>query len=87
MNIEDFLKEGGLDIDTNDPDKKDDEEEKKEDPTMNTDPDDKMTGYLYKSSIKVEGEFGDGDGDIFGTVLSGIGGGFKIGLKLFAETI
>lgn len=85
MNIEDFLKEGGLQLDMGE-EKKGDEEEK-DDPSKNTDPDEKMTGYLYKSSIKMEGQFGDGDGDIFGTVLSGIGGGFKIGFKLFAETI
>jgi hypothetical protein len=88
INIDDFLKEGGIDIDVLDPNKKgEDEEEKKDDVSMNTDPDEKMTGHLYKSSIKMEGQFGEGGDDIVGTIISGFGGGLKLGFKFLTETV
>jgi len=43
-----------------------------------------MCGWLTKSSMKMEKE---GEEDILGFMISGIGNGLKIGLKLFTETI
>jgi len=66
--------------------KENDVEEKKEDQekAYNTDPDDRMCGWLTKSSIKMEKE---GEEDILGFMISGIGNSLKMGLKLFTETI
>lgn len=94
FNIDDFLKEGGINIDDlsvpntvggrSDILSKKLEEEKKE-PVYNTDPDDKMSGYLVKSSVPMDGNQ-EGD-DIFGMMISGIGSGMKLGLKMFTDTI
>jgi PH domain len=93
MNIDDFLKEGGIDVnemgngDSADSEAKDksNEEEKKQEPTYNTDPDEKMCGYLVKSSLKTQGDQ-EGE-DILGMMISSIGSGMKIGLKMFTDTI
>lgn len=45
-----------------------------------------MAGWLNKSSVKMPGS-GEGDGDIFGKMVNGIGSGLKMGLKTFTETI
>lgn len=68
--------------------KGDNEEEKKGQNVINTntDPDDKLTGYLFKSSIKMSGNDKDDD-DFTQSIISGIGGGLKIGLSFFKETI
>ena len=89
MNIDDFLKEGGINVDELEEspinrNSKGLEDEKKEDPSHNTDPDDKMSGYLIKSTIKMDDEEGD---DVLGMMISSIGTGVKFGLKLFTETI
>lgn len=52
----------------------------------NTDADDKMSGWLTKSSIKMGENNGMGD-DILGFMINGIGSGLKLGLKIFTETI
>ena len=44
-----------------------------------------MSGYLVKSSMKVEGA-GEGE-DLIGLMFNSIGTGVKIGLKFFTETI
>lgn len=62
--------------------KKDESPENK--PTYNTDPDDKMHGWLTKSSIKMEKNGGE---DILGFMINGIGNSLKMGLKIFTETI
>mmetsp|Transcript_12756 Transcript_12756/g.12637 ORF Transcript_12756/g.12637 Transcript_12756/m.12637 type:complete len:208 (+) Transcript_12756:1154-1777(+) len=85
MNFDDFLKEGGLDMMMDGDKKEEDKEEEKE--AYNTDPDEKMTGFLYKSSIEVEGQFGNGEEDLFNNFLNGLGGGLKLGFKVFQETI
>jgi len=54
------------------------------DKPYNTDPDEKMHGWLTKSSMKM-GK--DGGEDILGFMISGIGNGLKAGLKIFSETI
>ncbi|CDW71658.1 ph domain containing protein [Stylonychia lemnae] len=91
IDLEDFLKQGGIDLDQIDGEEqkqKDlaEQEEKKEeqDKPYNIDPDDRMTGWLTKSSIKMEKE---GEEDILGFMISGIGNSLKMGLKLFTETI
>lgn len=60
INIEDFLKEGGINIDDIEEESEEkkivEEEEFKQESTYNTDPDDQMKGYLVYSSIKLEGE-------------------------------
>lgn len=50
----------------------------------NTDPDDKMSGWLTKSSIKMKK---DGEEDILGFMINGLGNSLKLGLKIFTETI
>jgi len=49
---------------------------------INTDPDEKMAGYLVKSSMKL-GDKGEGD-DILGMVVNSIGSGMKMGLKFLS---
>ena len=55
-------------------------------PVYNTDPDERMCGFLVKSSAKVPGSGQEG-GDLLGMVVNGIGSGLKLGLKTFTETI
>ena len=90
--MDDFLKQGGVNI-------QNEEEELKESaksdskkvealPVYNTDPDQRMSGFLSKSSAAIPGGAGGGEGgDILGMVVSGIGSGLKMGLKTFTETI
>ena len=49
-----------------------------------TEPDEKMSGWLVKSSMNTQKE---GGGDILDSVLSGVGSSLKFGLKIFTETI
>lgn len=60
-------------------------------PVFNTDPDERISGWLTKSTVKMPGgggnkEGGD-DGDILGMVVNGIGSSLKFGIKTFTETI
>lgn len=89
FDLDDFLKAGGIDLDDPNAEEEDKEdnnrnsgEEKKE--VYNTDPDEKMSGYLVKSSMKLPGKE---DADILGMVVNSIGSGMKMGLKFFTETI
>lgn len=89
FNIDDFLKEGGVDVNeenmNEDNNEGNNEEEKKEDPSENTDPDEHMSGYLMKSTIKMQG---DQEGaDLIGNLITGIGAGVKFGFKMLSETI
>ena len=97
--MDDFLKQGGINLDEEDQmaavkDDEENKEDKKENepPQYNTDPDDRMCGFLTKSSVKLPGGAAvpgglGADGDILGMVVSGIGSGLKLGLKTFTETI
>jgi hypothetical protein len=60
------------------------EENKNEEEVYNTDPDEKMHGWLTKSSIKMQK---DGSADILDSLVNGIGSSLKIGLKIFTETM
>ena len=56
-------------------------------PVYNTDPDERMTGWLSYTSQKISGSGEGTDADILGMVVSGIGSGLKLGLKALTETI
>lgn len=85
INMEDFLKEGGLELGANlDSDKLGKvQEEKKEE--VDTTPDENMKGVLLKSAVKMKGD--GNDEDILGSMINGIGGGLKLGFKIFTETL
>lgn len=89
IDIEDFLKQGGIDLEEVDESELTKEkqfptfEEKKEE-VYNTDPDEKMHGWLTKSSLKM-GK--DGNSDILDSLVNGIGSGLKMGLKILTETV
>lgn len=91
IDLEDFLKQGGIDLEEMNEDgllNKEKQfpsaEETKNSivETYNTDPDDKMSGWLIKSSIRMEKDSGE---DILGYMINGIGNGLKMGLKIFTE--
>ena len=52
---------------------------------MSIEPDDKMSGYLGKSTIRLQ-EDEEGE-DLLGKMISGIGSGLQIGFKMFTDTI
>ena len=56
-------------------------------PVYNTDPDERMTGWLSYTSQKISGGGEGTEADILGMVVSGIGSGLKLGLKALTETI
>ena len=91
FDMDDFLKQGGINVDEAAEEAKAEEQEENkaggesEVVKYNTDADEKMCGYLVKSSMKMPGS-GGGD-DILGMVVKGIGNGMKMGFKLFTETI
>ena len=90
FNMDDFLKEGGIDLDQQDPTAKEEafKEEELAEPIYTTDPDERMTGWLSYTSQKIEGgNGGETDADLIGMVFSGIGSGLKFGLKAITETI
>ena len=87
IDIDDFLRQGGLDLDDINDEKASsktftDSEEKKE-AAYNTESDENMKGWLTKSSIKMEKD----GGDILAHMINGIGNGLKAGFKIFTETI
>ncbi len=99
FNMDDFLKQGGVNLDEvsdNDDAKTVNTHaaaaatstpiEEKKVPEFNTDPDERMSGWLSKSSVKMPGSNSDG-GDLLGMFVSGIGSGLKMGLKTFTDTI
>ena len=53
----------------------------------NTDPDERLTGWLSYTSQKISGGGEGTEADILGMVVSGIGSGLKLGLKALTETI
>lgn len=64
------------------------EAKKDEPPQYNTDPDERMCGWLVKSSVAMGNAGGGGEGgDLLGMVVNGIGSSLKFGLKTFTETI
>jgi len=91
--MDDFLKEGGINIDEIDENEEaalkrkavEEEKKKKEAEKSNTDPDLMMHGYLNKSSMKTGKD--EDDEDILGKLVGTLGTGMKMGVKLFAETV
>lgn len=61
FNMDDFLKQGGIDLEVPEEEVKDDISCAKDKPiepavsVYNTDPDERMCGYLVKSSVKMPG--------------------------------
>ncbi len=87
FDMDDFLKAGGIDVEDIAEEGKEGmlESEEKKEGHFNTDPDELMSGYLIKSSMKMPGK--DGGDDILGMVVNSIGNSMKMGFKLFTETI
>jgi len=89
MALEDFIKEGGINLDdiedaSGDKDGQQKGEGEEGDQATNTDPDPAMKGYLTKTSLTVSEDDGD---DVLGKMITAVGSGMKFGIKLFAETI
>jgi hypothetical protein len=91
--MDDFLKQGGINLEDEQVQKQEssltnEEAKVPQTPVYSTDADDRMSGWLNKSSIKIPGmSDGDANEDILGNIVSGIGSGLKLGLKTFTETI
>jgi len=89
--MDDFLKQGGIDLEKLEEKKvgqiQEEEPEVEAEPVYNTDPDERMTGWLSYTSQKISGNAEGTDADILGMVVSGIGSGLKLGLKALTETI
>ena len=93
--MDDFLIKGGIELeDQCDNDSSKDNKDTShfdslEDPLVsyNTDSDEKMSGYLVKSSVKLAAGAGGSNEDILGMVVGSIGDGMKMGFKMFTETI
>ena len=90
--MDDFLKQGGIDLDKMEEKKaadhvQEEEPEVEAQPVYNTDPDERMAGWLSYTSQKISGSGEGTDADILGMVVSGIGSGLKLGLKALTETI